>query len=396
MKKNILIVVNSLKVGGGAERIAAQLGTYLNQNGYKATFLARYDTEKKYSFEGEYLYVHETRDKNKLIKFFRELKTPKKISKVSKEKNIDTVISFTPLPNICTILSKIIFGNSCNIITSVRNNPLKHRKIYQFQIRIFYPEADKVVALSKGVENKLKDNFLLENTTFIHNIQNIEKFNKLAEKDILDSHESLFDGNDFIFITIGSPRKQKGQWYLLRSLKKVLEYEDKVKLVLLGDGNLKKRLEELAKDLNIKGKVFFLGNIENVFPYLQKADCFVFPSLWEGFGNVLTEALSQDLPVISTDCLAGPREILCPELEIDEEIYYPYYGEYGILTETFKDRLVFKTLEEEPLSKKERMFAKTIIEIINNQELKSRYSDVSERVRDFEVDKIIQKWEKLL
>lgn len=397
MTKNILILIQHLKIGGGAERIAAEVGSNLYEKGHNVTFLTRKDTESNYEYKGELVCLDENFDADSFpLQFtFRNLKVAHTISKICKERNIDTVISFMMISNVRAILSKIIFGCDAKIIASVRNNPLKSEEKINLQRKWLYSKADKVVALSRGVEHILKKDFSLENTTYIHNIQNIEKFNKLAEKEVKEGHKYIFD-DDFIFITIGSHGKQKGQWYLLRCFKKVLENQNSSKLLMLGSGPLTDKLKNLSEKLGIENKVLFLGNVENVFPYLRKSDCFVFTSLWEGFGNVLTETLSQNLPVISTDCVAGPREILCPELDIEEKVEYPYYGEYGILTETFEDLVFFKTLEEKPLSNREVVFAEAMIELMLDEELRGRYSNGVERVKDFEVEKIIDEWEEVI
>ncbi len=394
-KKNILIVIPSLRLGGGAERIAAEVGSNLNKRGYDVTFLTVYDSDDKYEYDGKYKTLDRVQSPLPLGFSFNILRAARKTSKICKGKEIDTVISFMMMGNLSAVLSKVVFRNKAKVIVSVRNNPLKADKKSRWQKKMLYNKADKVVALSEGVEHILKKHLSLDNTTYIHNIQNVEKFERSAEEEVEKKHLNIFD-DDFIFITIGSLTRQKGHWYLLRCFKKVYLAEEDVKLVVLGDGVLRKKLKRLADKMDIDEKVFFLGKVENVFPYLRESDCFVFTSLWEGFGNVLTEALSQNLPVISTDCVAGPREILCPNLKIDEEIEYPYYGEYGILTETFEDRMFFKTIEEEPLSKQEEMFAKPIIESMNKKELREKYSNSIERAEDFKIEEIIKEWEDVL
>jgi len=395
--KNILITIKSLELGGGAERIAAELGSHLQEKRHNVTFLTYKNVDKTYNYKGDHICLDEDFDADSFpLQFtFRNLKMAHSVSEICKERNIDTVISFMMISNIRAILSKIIFGYEAKIIASVRSNPLMSEEKLNLQRKWLYPKADKVVALSKGVEQILRKDFSLENTTYIHNIQNLERFAKLADEEIRKEHIEIFDDN-FIFITIGSLRKAKGQWYLLRCFKKVVEYNSNSKLVILGDGPLKDKLTDFAEKLEIDDKVFFLGNVENVFPYLRKSDCFVFTSLWEGFGNVLTEALSQDLPVISTDCISGPREILCPELEIDEKIEYPHYGEYGILVQPFEDRMFFKNLEKQLMWESEKIFFKIMVELMDKERLRRRYSKGYERVKDFRVDKIMKEWEKVI
>ena len=77
-------------------------------------------------------------------------------------------------------------------------------------------------------------------------------------------------------------------------------------------------------------------------------------SLWEGFGMVLVEALNMNTPIISTDCTMGPREILAPNLKIEEKIQYPYKSDYGILIDSKNTKKEKSLLEatEMILSKK--------------------------------------------
>jgi len=395
MNKSVLIVVNSLGLGGGAERIASQVGTHLSRRGHDVTFLERYEKETRYDYEGDLVSLYSKSDRNspKTKKLFRELKASKQIVEMCKKRGIDTVVSFSTPPNYLVILSKIVFGNPSKTIISVRNNPLNSS--YKSLKKFLYPKADKVVTLSRGVENKLNQNFSIKNTTTIYNLQDIDDFKKLGKENVNRSHKHLYNEGP-IYINIGSLTRQKGQWYLIRSFKRIVENNEDSRLVVLGEGKLRKRLESLVDKLDLKKNVHLLGKVENVFPYLKKADCFVLSSLYEGFGNVLTEALSQNTPVISTDCVAGPREILCPELSLEEDIEYPYLGECGILTKNFESEMFFDSLEEKPLTDSEEMLADMMIKIYEDEELRKKYSTGLERAKDFDVDKIVDQWEEVI
>ncbi len=395
MGKRILIVIPNLKIGGGAERIAAEVGTKLNERGHDVSFLTIYDEKPMYDFEGELTVLNKERADYPLEFSWNVFRTAKKINEVCERRGIETVISFLLQGNLSAVLSKMLFRNEARIVVSVRNNPLMKEKKEQEQVKWLYPKADKVVALSKGVEHILQKDFSLQKTTTIYNLQDIDKFRKLGEKDVKKEHESFFD-NHFVFITVGSLTKQKGHWYLLRCFKRVVEHNENTALIILGEGELREKLEKLSNELNLNERVFMPGNVENVFPYLRRSDCFVLPSIYEGFGNVITEALSQDLPVISTDCVAGPREILCPELDIGEEVQYPYLGEYGILSEDFENKIIFETLEEKELSREEKKFAEAMEKLRNDRALLEEYSNGLERAKDFSTDKIIEEWEQIV
>jgi len=397
MEKNkVLIAIPDLQLGGGAQRIAAEVGSNLNERGYDVTFFTVYEDETTYDYKGEYVTLSRKRSSLPLGFSFNILRGAKKIAKICKEKNIDTVISFMMMGNLSAVLSKVVFRNKAKIIVSVRNNPLKADKKSRWQKKMLYNKADKVVAQTKRIGKILNEEFSIRNTTVIPNMVDLQKIEKLAEKEIDEEHKYIFGEDDFIFITVGSLTEQKAQWYLLRCFKEVRRTKDDVKLVVLGDGPLKDKLKKLAYEMDIEDETFFLGRVENVFPYLKESDCFVFTSLWEGFPNVLLEALSQDLPVISTDCLTGPREILCPKIEVDEDVEYPYYGEYGVLEETFEDRIFFKTFKEESPSEDEKIFVETMMELMQNKKLRKSYLNGVNRVEDFKIDKIINNWESVI
>jgi glycosyltransferase involved in cell wall biosynthesis len=79
--------------------------------------------------------------------------------------------------------------------------------------------------------------------------------------------------------------------------------------MLVGDGELRSDLEDLAKAKNLSDKVIFAGKQDNIADYYSAADCFVLSSAWEGFGIVIVEAMSCKLPVVATDA-GGVREVL--------------------------------------------------------------------------------------
>ena len=106
-------------------------------------------------------------------------------------------------------------------------------------------------------------------------------------------------------------------------------------LIIIGEGELKKELESLIHSLDIKGRVFIINNTSNIFPYIKRADCFCFTSIYEGLPNVLIETISMGTPIIATDCISGPREILFPELDVRRKIKYPHQSGDLILTKPF-------------------------------------------------------------
>jgi glycosyltransferase involved in cell wall biosynthesis len=430
----ILFIVGSLALGGGAERAAVSLGNELYKNGHEITYLAFQDKNPKYEYKGEYyiLNQHHTfnQDTDKIktlnynLNFFKNgielIKNSLKIKKSCSQKNINTVISIGAEVNYHVILSGI-FGNKSKIIATHHQNPESFSVNHKRVMKILYPKSDKVICVSKTMENIFKKKMgIKSNITTIYNMLDIENCIKLSEKKIPYEFQEIFNSG-FIFINIGRLDASKGQWFLIRSFRDVVDKYNDVKLVILGNGELKKELEDLIKRLHLEKNVFLLGNHKNIFPFLKNSNCFVLSSLFEGLPISLLEALSTNLTIISTDCKSGPREILCPDISLDEKIKYPYYGKYGILTKPFdkksifetidekpldKDeedfsslffrKLIFETIDEKPLDKDEKDLAALIIKIIEEKKLRKKYSTGQERALDFDKTKIMEVWEKII
>ena len=81
-------------------------------------------------------------------------------------------------------------------------------------------------------------------------------------------------------------------------------------MTILGEGTLRAELEALVQQLGLQDKVAMPGFVVDIYPWYRAADLFVLSSRWEGFGNVIVEALECGVPVVSTDCQSGPAEIL--------------------------------------------------------------------------------------
>ncbi|ADG14108.1 glycosyl transferase group 1 [Methanocaldococcus infernus ME] len=395
MDRNILIVISSLKKGGGAEKVAYTLGNLLEKVNFKVYFLNFYKYKEEYFFNRKF-YLNEKLEHSIFSKLKKLVVRAKNIARFSKINKINLIISFMEEANFSSILAKT-FNNNLKVIISIRQDVSVYTFLYRFLIKLLYPKADKIVAVSKEIEEILIKEYKIpkEKIKTIYNPHSIEEYQKLSKEPLEEKYKEIFK-DSFVFINIGRLTEQKGQWFLIRAFKKVSERHPEAKLIILGEGGLRNKLEKLIKKLNLEDKVFLLGRQDNVFKFLKNSDCFVFSSLWEGLPNTVIEALSVNLPIISTDCKTGPREILAPELDIGEEINYPYYGKYGILTKPFPRRYIFKTLDEEPLIEEEKILAELMIKIIKDKELREKYSNGLERAKDFDIDKIVKEWEGVI
>jgi glycosyltransferase involved in cell wall biosynthesis len=168
---------------------------------------------------------------------------------------------------------------------------------------------------------------------------------------------------------------------------------------VLGEGEYKAQLEQLVLDCGLEKSVHFIGKHANVYQFLQAADVFVFSSLFEGMPNTMLEALSIGLPIVSTDCPSGPREIIAPALPVGAPTAYPHETPYGVLTTPFAmTEAGFETPTHRPLTSEETQLANAIIDMLSREWKKgSAYTVYKERIAEaFVYETIMIEWETLL
>lgn len=174
---------------------------------------------------------------------------------------------------------------------------------------MLYPFADAVIAVSRGVADDLRRNAALPEG-LLHVIPNpvlTPKLSLLAGEMI--THPWFAKGGGPVIIGVGRLTRQKDFPTLIRAFAKVRSQRE-CKLVILGEGQDRPALENLAKERGIRDDVDLPGFAGNPYAYMSRSSLFVLSSVWEGSPNVLTEALALGVPSVATDCPSGPREIL--------------------------------------------------------------------------------------
>lgn len=116
--------------------------------------------------------------------------------------------------------------------------------------------------------------------------------------------------DDRHILAVGKLTEQKGFDLLIKAFEQVCDTHPEWTLTILGEGDMRVELEELCTDLQISDRVFMPGTVKNIDAHLRKADIFALSSRYEGFPVTLCEAMACGVPVIATDCLSGPREIV--------------------------------------------------------------------------------------
>ncbi|MFW5983047.1 MAG: glycosyltransferase family 4 protein [bacterium] len=313
-----IFLIRSSLIHGGAERVITELANEFAKNKHEVHMVILAVSEDFYSLHPE-IKIHRLGFLNKgaLKKQFAELKTFFKLRELLKTERPDASLSFGPKYNILTILASSFLG--LKIFVSDRSNP---RKKIDWHIdlvrRLTYRFANGVIAQT-SLAKKLQ-----ERTTGNKNIKVIP--NPVKEVKLYPEIKC-----EKIILNVGRLVPEKGQKFLLEAFKN-LNVSD-WKLVILGDGPLRGDLENQAKKLQIENKVIMPGAVNNVDEWLAKASIFAFPSVSEGFPNALLEAMAAELPCVSFDCDAGPRDIITD-------------GENGFLVELYDVEAFSNKLEQ--------------------------------------------------
>lgn len=170
-------------------------------------------------------------------------------------------------------------------------------------------KADSIIAVSNGVAADISHitGIPLDKIHVIRNPVITPELENLASADI--DHKWLTQKDKPVLLGIGRLGRQKNFELLIHAFN-IVRTEIDCRLLILGEGRRRTHLERLVKRLGMTDSVELSGFVGNPFAYLAKADLFVLSSLWEGSPNALTEALALGVPVVSTDCESGPREIL--------------------------------------------------------------------------------------
>jgi glycosyltransferase involved in cell wall biosynthesis len=170
-------------------------------------------------------------------------------------------------------------------------------------IRKAYADADALIGNSQGV----KDDFLdfgmqAEKVHMIYNPLNREMIVRMAEE------ESDINVNVPLVVSAGRLVYQKAFDVLMKAFRKVRD-QVKAKLLIIGDGYMKQELLSMREALGLRDDVVFTGFQQNPFKFIKHATVFCLASRYEGFPNVVLEAMTLGVPVVVTNCHAGPSEI---------------------------------------------------------------------------------------
>lgn len=169
--------------------------------------------------------------------------------------------------------------------------------------------VDSVICVSKGVADDVVNNYNIPSEK-VKVMYNPAYNDEIHEQANCSASHPWLNGKYQTVVAMGRLSIAKGFDDLITSFKKVHVENDKARLIIFGEGELRESLEQLIDKLGLSESVELYGFEINPYKYLSKANLFVSSSVYEGFGNVIVEALALNIPVVSTNCPSGPSEIL--------------------------------------------------------------------------------------
>jgi len=222
-----------------------------------------------------------------------------------------------PLTSLVGIAHRLSSSRAALVFSD--HNPLSQQYYYFnfFQkalMRIFtnitYRLADHHVSVSNDIRNDLKNYFKLSGSKFvvINNLVTFPTANSLHSNDS-KYLERIKNFQGYKILSVGQMKEQKNHKLLIDAFKIISKSFEAI-LIIVGSGDMFEETKQYVEANNLSNQVVLPGHSSQIIEYYKIADLFALSSKYEGFGNVLIEALYFGLPIVATNCSGGPKEIL--------------------------------------------------------------------------------------
>lgn len=309
MNDQILFVIGSLKLGG-AEKMCVQLANEFTGRNVKVSILVlSLDAAVLNSRLIPGITVHSLETSNVRYAFFQ-------LKQYLVKNKVNNVLAFSFQLAVSLVLIRKIWrmdfflvARSVNSLSSKIHFETRywHRFVNQFLIKPLFFQTDLIIAQSTGMKRELVE-LRGDRKTPIKVIFNF--LSDPANYELSNTDYGKPKDQDNYILFVGKLEKQKNVEFLIRTIKLIRNHRCDFKLHIVGDGPLRTNLEDYSLAMGLEKYVVFEGRHNNVSPFYSKATVLLLCSLYEGFPNVLLEALHFSIPVVSVDCPSGPEDII--------------------------------------------------------------------------------------
>lgn len=304
--RHIALFLPSLN-GGGAERNVLQLAGEFQRRHYRVTLLLGSQSgqwSQALPTGVEVVDFQQTRVISCLLPLMRYLRSQRP----------EVLLSTINHANIIALVARALVGGQTRVFVRESNtvlDVLAHEKNFKAQLipwfmKHLYQRAEGVIAISAGVRRRLEAVVGQDlRMQVIHNPVIVPEMASLYEA---ASPIRLPAGR--YLLAVGRLVPQKNFLLLIRAFARVSAVHSDLSLVIVGEGSQHDQLMHEIHKLNLQTKVVLTGFLHNPYPLYRGATLYCLSSSWEGFGNVIVEAMNCGVPVISTACAGGPEELI--------------------------------------------------------------------------------------
>jgi len=310
---HLLLFYRSLKQGG-VQRMMLNLANHMVAKGHCVTILL-------FRREGPFLELLDKRVNVIGIESDSFYFILKYLIRLLKSKSYDLLFSATPGLNIAAIIANMIAKVNTKVVISERSNTIKEfsgskfgpYKLSFFLIPILYRFANAILTVSEGVKRDLiKISFVKnEKVDVVYNPAFESNFQEQLDNEVNHEWFQKDRKENQIPVVIGAGRLhyQKNFELLIQSIV-LLNKRRPVRLIIIGEGEEYQKLQDLIVSLDATSFIRLEGFQINPISWIGRSNVFVLSSRWEGFGNILVDALAAQTTIVTTDCKSGPAEII--------------------------------------------------------------------------------------
>ncbi len=293
-KQKHICFISAGLAGGGMERSLTHLANFAAEKGYQVTILNLFRTEVFFDIHPDITIIWPEIDRSSMHRMMYAIRLLPYIRKQLQTIKPSTVLSFGEWFNSYVLLATR--GLNLPVYISDRMGPLMNLGwLLESARRLTYSWADGIIAQTQTASDIIKTKTKTKNITVIPNGV------------LTKNHTTSVRKNQIV--SVGRLSREKGHIYLIRAFAKIKSV-DQWTLHLIGDGREMDNLINEAKALGLLDRVVFYGYLKDFDNILAASKIFVLPSLYEGFPNALLEAMDAGLACISSDCVAGPSDII--------------------------------------------------------------------------------------